>query len=54
MRKLKWGIPSTSFHGLTRIMPAMRKSEHGEVVAIASRVLDALFCAETSGHWEPV
>jgi predicted dehydrogenase len=37
MRKLKWGILSTAKIGLDTVIPAMRASTNGEVVAIASR-----------------
>jgi D-xylose 1-dehydrogenase (NADP+, D-xylono-1,5-lactone-forming) len=38
-RRLRWGVLGTA--GITaRVVPAMARSEHGEVVAIASRRLD--------------
>jgi predicted dehydrogenase len=37
MRKVRWGILSTSTFAQTKILPAFRHCEHVEVVAIASR-----------------
>ncbi|KRA55909.1 Gfo/Idh/MocA family protein [Devosia sp. Root635] len=37
--KVRWGILSTANIGLTKVIPAIRKSPHSEVVAIASRDL---------------
>lgn len=38
--KVRWGILSTANIGLTKVIPAIQKSPHSEVVAIASRTLD--------------
>ena len=35
--KIKWGILSTARIGLEKVIPALQRSEFGEVVAIASR-----------------
>lgn len=40
MSKVTWGILSTAKIGLEKVIPAMLRSEHGEVVAIASRHQD--------------
>ena len=37
MSKIRWGILSTAKIGLKQVIPAMQKSQHVEVVAIASR-----------------
>ncbi|MDA3955439.1 Gfo/Idh/MocA family oxidoreductase [Oceanispirochaeta sp.] len=37
MNKLKWGVLSTANIGLTKVLPAIQKSENGVVYAIASR-----------------
>jgi predicted dehydrogenase len=39
MKKLRWGILSTSNFALTKIVPAFRKCEYAEFTAIASRDL---------------
>ena len=39
MRKLRWGILSTSRFAQTKILPALRRCHHVEVAAIASRDL---------------
>src|SRR5262245_42171596 len=39
MQKVRWGILSTSKFARTKILPALQRCEHGEVVAIASRDL---------------
>ncbi|MTH78467.1 Gfo/Idh/MocA family protein [Paracoccus aestuariivivens] len=36
-RKIRWGVLSTANIGLTKVIPAIMKSPHSEVVAIASR-----------------
>lgn len=41
MRKVRWGQLSTANIGLKKVLPGMLRSEHCEVVAIASRNLDA-------------
>jgi predicted dehydrogenase len=38
-RKLRWGILSTAKIGVDRVIPAIVKSNHGQVCAIASRDL---------------
>ncbi|ODT84114.1 MAG: NAD-binding protein [Pelagibacterium sp. SCN 64-44] len=38
--RVRWGILSTANIGLTKVIPAIGKSAHSEVVAIASRELD--------------
>jgi predicted dehydrogenase len=40
MKKVVWGVLSTAKIGWEKVMPAMRKSEHCEIRAIASRSLD--------------
>ena len=40
MTKIRWGIISTALIGTQKVIPAMQKSEHSDVVAIASRSLD--------------
>lgn len=40
MRKVRWGQLSTANIGLKKVLPGMMRSEHCEVVAIASRSLD--------------
>lgn len=37
MNKIRWGILSTARIGVAKVIPAMQKGEHSEVVAIASR-----------------
>ena len=39
MKKVKWGILSTSNFAQTKVIPAMLKSQHTELLAIASRDL---------------
>lgn len=39
-KKLRWGILSTANIGLKKVVPAMQRGEHTEVIAIASRELD--------------
>ncbi len=39
MRKVRWGILSTANIGMQKVPPAIQKSAHSEVVAIASRDL---------------
>jgi predicted dehydrogenase len=39
MKKLRWGILSTSNFALTKIMPALKNCKHAEITAIASRDL---------------
>ncbi len=40
MKKLRWGVLSTANIGLEKVIPAMQKGEHCEMVAIASRSLE--------------
>ncbi|MDE2730529.1 MAG: Gfo/Idh/MocA family oxidoreductase [Bacteroidota bacterium] len=37
MKKLRWGILSTARIAITKVIPAIQRSRHGHVVAIASR-----------------
>ncbi len=39
MKKVKWGVLSTSKFALAKVIPAMRQCEQSEIVAIASRDL---------------
>lgn len=39
-RKLRWGVLSTANIGLKKVIPAMQRGEHTEVIAIASRDLE--------------
>jgi predicted dehydrogenase len=39
MKKVKWGIVSTANIGVAKVIPGIMKSEHSEVVALASRDL---------------
>jgi predicted dehydrogenase len=39
-RKLRWGILSTAKIARLKVIPALQRSKHGEVVAIASRSLE--------------
>ena len=39
MNKVKWGILGTSNFAQTKVIPAMLKASHTELVAIASRDL---------------
>lgn len=41
MKKLKWGVLSTANIGISKVLPAINKSENGEVYAIASRSKDS-------------
>lgn len=41
MEKIKWGILSTANIGQTQVIPAIKRSDHGEVVAIASQSQNA-------------
>jgi predicted dehydrogenase len=40
MSKIRWGILSTAKIGVEKVIPAMQKGRHTEVVAIASRTAD--------------
>jgi predicted dehydrogenase len=40
MKKIRWGILSTAKIGTVKVIPAMQKGEHCEILAIASRNLD--------------
>ena len=40
MNKIRFGVLSTAHIGVQKVIPAMQKGEHTEVVAIASRSLD--------------
>jgi predicted dehydrogenase len=40
MQKIRFGVFSTAHIGVQKVIPAMQKGEHTEVVAIASRSLD--------------
>lgn len=40
MKKVKWGVLSTANIGMAKVLPAINKSENGEVYAIASRNLE--------------
>ncbi len=40
MRKIRWGVLSVAKIGVNKVIPAMQRGEHSEVVAIASRDLD--------------
>ncbi|MBU1227090.1 MAG: Gfo/Idh/MocA family oxidoreductase, partial [Actinobacteria bacterium] len=37
MRNLRWGVISTADIGMTKVIPAIQRADHCEVVAIASR-----------------
>lgn len=41
MRKIRWGVLSTANIGLKKVIPAMQRGEHCEMVAIASRSLES-------------
>jgi predicted dehydrogenase len=41
MRKVRWGILSTAKIGVEKVIPAMQRGEYCEIIAIASRSLDA-------------
>ncbi|WP_375450589.1 Gfo/Idh/MocA family protein [uncultured Devosia sp.] len=47
MTKIRWGILSTANIGMAKVTPAIMKSPHSEVVAIASRDLDRARAAAT-------
>ncbi|ODT81297.1 MAG: NAD-binding protein [Pelagibacterium sp. SCN 64-44] len=58
-RKVRWGILSTANIGMTKVIPAIMKSPHSEVVAIASRheeaagkAADILGIAKAYGSYE--
>ncbi|WP_134681749.1 Gfo/Idh/MocA family protein [Paracoccus ravus] len=58
-RKIRWGVLSTANIGLTKVIPAIMKSPHSEVVAIASRseaaaraAADRLGIARAHGSYE--
>ena len=40
MKKIRFGVLSTARIGVQKVIPAMQKGEHTEVVAIASRSLE--------------
>lgn len=40
MKKIRWGILSTARIGTVKVIPALQRSQHGEVTAIASRDLE--------------
>jgi predicted dehydrogenase len=40
MRKVQWGVLSTADIGIKKVIPAMQRGEHCEMVAIASRHLE--------------
>lgn len=40
MNKIQWGVLSTAKIGVEKVVPAMQRSEHCEIVAIASRSVD--------------
>jgi predicted dehydrogenase len=59
MRRLRWGVLSTASIGRVKVIPAIQKSAHCEVVAIASRdaavattVADALGIGTAHGSYE--
>jgi predicted dehydrogenase len=59
MKKVRWGILSTANIGMAKVTPAIMKSAHSEVVAIASRDLgkaraaaDRLGIAKAYGSYE--
>jgi predicted dehydrogenase len=39
MRKLRWGVISTGNIGRTKVVPAIQRGQHSDVVALASRDL---------------
>lgn len=47
MERVRWGVISTADIGLRKVIPAMKRSGTSEVVAIASRSLDAARTAAT-------
>lgn len=46
MSKIRWGVLSTAKIGTEKVIPAIGKCQHGEVVAIASRSKDAALDAK--------
>src|SRR5687767_6166839 len=40
MSKVRWGVLSTARIGTVHVIPAMQKSQHCDVIAIASRQMD--------------
>ena len=48
MKKVRWGVLSTSRFAVQRVIPAMQKSEHCEIVAIGSRSLEKARAAANS------
>ncbi len=59
MKKIYWGILSTANIGIEKVIPAMQKGEHCEIVAIASRSIikakqaaDKLKIPKTYGSYE--
>lgn len=48
MKKVRWGILGAAKIGITKVIPAMQRGEHSEIVAIASRDLDKARRAATS------
>lgn len=47
MRKIRWGIVSTANIGVAKVVPAMMRGTHSEVIAIASRDLAKAQAAAT-------
>ena len=47
MHKVRWGILSTAKIGVEKVIPAMQRGEHCDVVAIASRSIDKAQAAAT-------
>lgn len=47
MNKVRWGILSTANIGLAKVIPAMQRGQHCEVIAIASRQLER---AQAAAH----
>ena len=37
MKKIRWGIVSTAKIGIEKMIPAIKKCKHSELIAIASR-----------------
>src|ERR687895_1087116 len=59
MRRLRWGVLSTASIGRVKVIPAIQRAPHCEVVAIASRdaaaaqsVADGLGIPRTHGSYE--
>jgi len=48
MEKIRWGVLSTAKIGLEKVIPALQKSEKGEVAAIASRSKEKAAVAASS------